>query len=225
MKRVLLFDADGTILDFEKSEENAFYITSISYKIKSNEKIFIDYKIINNNLWESFEKGEITKAELVNIRFKKLFTLYNLDIDDVEFNKSYLDNLKLGGYKIDHAEEVLKELIKENTLFLVTNGIEYVQNSRLKFSGLDKYFSKIYVSEKIGYQKPKIEFFNYIFKDNPDLDFRNSLIIGDSLTSDILGGNNANIKTVWFNPNNKINQTNAIVNYEIKDLREILNIK
>ena len=89
---------------------------------------------------------------------------------------------------------------------------------------MNKYFIKKFISEEIGFPKPKLEFFTKSFAQIQDFDPSSALIIGDSLTGDILGGNNAKIATCWFNPHHRSNNIGAIVDYEIYDLRDLLNI-
>lgn len=122
---------------------------------------------------------------------------------------------------IEGAQEVLDWLFPRYDLYVVTNGVEATQRNRLKLSGLDRFMKDIFVSEAVGYQKPQTEFFDYCFQRIPDFQREKTMIIGDSLTSDIQGGNNAGIAACWFNPAGKHNIPGLRIDREIRNLREL----
>lgn len=82
---------------------------------------------------------------------------------------------------------------------------------------------EIFVSEEAGYQKPRKEFFDYCFERIDKLNPERTMIIGDSLSSDIQGGDNAGIATCWLNLRNHSNNIGVKVDYEILQLKDLLN--
>ncbi|WP_432664496.1 YjjG family noncanonical pyrimidine nucleotidase [Wukongibacter baidiensis] len=219
----ILVDLDGTIFDFRKSEEIALQVCLKKFQYPFDDKLYKKYISINRDLWRKFENDEISKTEVLVGRFELLFKSLNYDIEPSIFNRKYQNELSNSYNLIDGARDILKYLYPKYKLYVVTNGLIKTQMLRLKKTGVISYFSDIFISEAIGCQKPNKEFFNYCF-DKILNDRQHSIIIGDSLTSDILGGNNAGIDTCWFNPDNEINSTNATVNFEIANLAELKNI-
>ncbi len=95
------------------------------------------------------------------------------------------------------------------------------QKRKLENSGLDVLFDGIFISDQIGYEKPDIRFFDHIWKQTGVYEKDDVLIVGDSLTSDMQGGNNAGIRCCWYNPEDKENNTNVKIDYLIHDLNEV----
>lgn len=160
----LLFDIDGTLLDFKKAEDYALHKTFIDHQLELTDEIFEIYETINKKLWKNFELGLIDKNTVVYTRFVKLFEQLKINEDGVAFEDEYQKNLGDGAYLIEYALEILNELYKEYDLYVVTNGVARTQYNRLDLLDLRKYFKKIFISEEIGYQKPKIEFFDFYYK-------------------------------------------------------------
>lgn len=222
---VLLFDADNTVLDFDKSEEQALQRAFELCGVKYDADVLTVYRRNNIAQWQRYERGEISRDEVLLNRF--LLTLDELAIKNCNVNKladEYEKYLHFGFYQIEHAREVLEELQKTCDLYVVSNGVLSIQNSRMKGSGLEKYFLRRFISEEIGVPKPNVEFFNRSFAQIPNLKKSSTLIIGDSLTSDVQGGINAGIDTCWYNPNGAKNNTDLVPTYEISDLRQLLEI-
>lgn len=220
----LLFDVDGTLLDFNAAQENALKRAFDNHNYLLDDKVKAIYNEINHGLWEEYEKGGITKEEVIYSRFVKLFERLNYEGDGVAFEDEYQELLGQGHDLIDGAIEVLENLSKTHTLYVVTNGVTRTQRSRLKASRIDTYMKDIFISEETGYQKPMKEYFDYCFKRIPDLDLNKTIIIGDSLSSDILGGNNAGIATCWFNPLGLKCNLDVKIDFEIKKLSDIYDI-
>ena len=197
--KVLLLDLDNTILNFDKAEYKAFFKTMKEYQIKTGFKMFSRYKEINHELWRQYELEEISKMEVFENRFRDLFSEFHINFNNIkEISDKYLFNLSKESHFMFGAKRALKRLAKKYDLYLITNGQIDVQKGRIKAANLDQYFKKIYISEEIGYQKPKLEFFQYIKKDINYID-EEVLVIGDSLTSDIKGANNANLDSCFIN--------------------------
>ena len=128
-----------------------------------------------------------------------------------------------GYYTVDGAEEIL-EYLKNKGYFIIaaTNGISFTQHKRIALSGLKLYFDAVFVSEDTGHQKPEKAYFDYIIENIPEKDKGKMLIIGDSQSSDILGGINSGIDTCWYNPKGDCLVYKS--KYQIKDLKELKNI-
>ncbi len=224
MFKTILFDLDETIFDFKKSEAAAVANALKQIGVTPNEKIVKRYSEINESLWKKLEKGEISRHEVLTKRFEILFDELSVDFDSSEMKKIYEKNLSQTGHLIDGAVDLLEKIYQKYNLYIVSNGTLSVQLGRIKCSEIGKYFKELFISEVIGSVKPQKQFFDYCFERIPDINLEETLIVGDSLSSDILGGNNAGIKTCWFNPNHQINTLGVKVDYEISKLDELLKI-
>lgn len=222
--KYILLDADDTLFDFKLAEEKSIKKSLDYFNISYVDNIVDNFREINKELWKKYELGEITKENLQVERFKRLFKNLSVDEDPEKFNNYYLEQLASESVLINGAEEICRELSKKYILVIVTNGIKLAQEKRLNKSVIKQYISNIFISSDIGYQKPQKEFFQYVF-DKLEVNDKNSvLIVGDSLSSDIKGGNNVGIDTCWFNKYNFINDEDAKVTYEIKNLYELINL-
>lgn len=222
---ILLFDADNTVLDFDKSEEQALKVAFANNGLPFDERVLRIYRKNNIAQWQRYERGEISRDEVLVNRFTDTFAQLGISPNVATVADLYESQLHLGYFTVPHAEQVLAVLSKSGyRLYIVSNGVLSIQNSRMAGSGLDKYFIRRFISEEIGYPKPNVEFFKRSFAQIENFDKSKTLIIGDSLSGDIQGGVNAEIDSCWFNPNKVENSTNVTPTYEISDLREILNI-
>ena len=223
MYKYLLWDVDGTVLDFLASEAYAIRKLFKKYKIgKCNDEILEMYSEINKKYWQKLERNELNKSEILVGRFREFFEIIGVDTSIVEkFNIDY--QLALGDYVefIENAEEILLSQKGKYTILVVTNGTKVAQERKLNLSGLDKIFDEIFISENIGYEKPNKEFFDYVFDKLGITDKKEVIIIGDSLTSDIKGGYLYGIDTCWFNPHHQENTLGISVTYEIDKLAKI----
>lgn len=223
MIKNILFDLDDTIFDFKMAERVALSKTLVSFGIEPTEYIIKRYSELNISQWKLLELGKLTREQVKVNRYKLLFDELGLDISPQNATAIYEDNLCIGHYFMDGAEELIKTLCdKGYDLYLVSNGAKRVQDGRLKSSGISKYFKGIFISEVVGYEKPSIKFFEYCFERMENFNREETIIVGDSLSSDIKGGINAGIKTVWFNPNHEINAAQLIPTYEINKLSDII---
>ena len=198
MKPILLFDLDNTILNFDAGERAALLAAFESFEIEASEKMLADYHVINIKYWEKLERGELTRLEVLEGRFDELFRLYGIDCSGRQIQSVYEHELAKHCDFMPNAKELLEQLYADNELYIVSNGCAEIQRSRIEGAGLKKYFKAFFVSENIGYDKPQKEFFDYCFAHIPDFSPERAVVIGDSLTSDILGGINAGLKTCWF---------------------------
>ena len=221
MYKALLVDLDNTLLDFNKAEERALTTTLLRYGLNDTKEIKEEFKKINSKYWMLFEKGEISKEDLLVQRFKDFFEKYIPNPKAKEINSFYLNQLAESGDLVVHALETLETIKDKVKIYPVTNGVYNTQVRRLEKSGLNKFFEKIFVSEKIGYQKPKKEFFDYVFN-NIEYNKDEVLLLGDSLTADIIGGINYGIDTCWYNPNHL--RSNLKITYVIDDLLDLIKL-
>lgn len=223
MYKYLLWDIDGTILDFVASERCAIKELFKRFKLgECTDEMIQIYSKINVKYWDALARNELTKPEVLIGRFNEFFTLMNIDTGVAEdFNKAY--QLALGDYCIfvKDAKEILLSQKGKYTIAAVTNGTKIAQTKKLKTSGLDKIFDSIFISEDVGFEKPNLGFFQCVFDALNIKDKSEVLIIGDSLASDIQGGINAGIDTCWYNPKHTENKNNLKITYEIDDLKKI----
>lgn len=226
MYKYLLWDIDGTVLDFLASEAYAIRFLFEKYNIgQCSDEMLKVYSEINAKYWRKLEREELTKQEILVMRFRDFFEMIGADVSLAEsFNKDY--QVALGDHIefVDKAEEILLSQKGRYTLAAVTNGTKVAQDKKLRLSGLDKVFDAIFISEDVGVEKPKKEYFDYVFEKLGIKNKKEVLIIGDSLTSDILGGFNAGIDTCWFNPTHKENTLDVPVTYEIASLAKLSEI-
>jgi HAD superfamily (subfamily IA) hydrolase, TIGR02254 len=219
---IFLFDADGTLFDYDKAETNALKTMFAAYKLNYTESIRLKYRELNAQAWKSYEQGEITKAELQTLRFCRLFDYVGVKQDEEIFNEKYLHELGKGAFLINGALEICKDIVSHGKkIYLATNGILATQKSRLKHSAIKDYISGFFVSEEIGFQKPHPSYFKHVFAHIPPIDKSKILMIGDSLSTDIVGGNAAEIDTCWLNIHKEPNTTNITPTYEIPKLSEL----
>lgn len=217
----LLFDIDDTLLDFLDAERQAIERTFSQNGIPFDEELLRSYSAINLSLWKRFEKGEIEKGFIIEERFRIFGEKHRLSFPVEKVAKEYISNLMYGHTCIAGAPELMRSLYGKYDIYAVTNGISLTQFKRIKDSGLEPYFSDIFVSETTGHQKPSIEYFRYVFEHIKEKDLSKILLIGDSPTSDIRGGNNAGIDTCWYNPHGK--PISDVPTYEIDTLEKLHN--
>lgn len=221
MIRDIFLDLDDTVFDFKKAESIAMQTTLEKYGVDASPDIIHLYSVINQSQWELLEKGLLTKDQVKVRRFKLFLDALMKDANAKEVAAFYESRLAIGHYFIDGAEEMLHRLHEQNyRLHLVSNGVYEVAMSRLNSSTIVPLFDNIFISGAIGVDKPAKEFFDACFAKIPDFKPEEALIIGDSLTSDIQGGKNAGITTVWFNRHNK-SVTKIVPDYEINDLESL----
>ena len=217
----VLFDVDDTLLDFGKAEATAIRKTFERIGIPVTDELIRRYSEINAQQWSRFEKGEITREKLLTERFDILFSELGINVPSEMAQASYEYLLGIGHYFVDGAEELLEALKYKYELYIVSNGNASVQDRRLKSAGIIPYFKDIFISERVGFNKPSAEFFEACFERIPGFEKDKAVIVGDRLSSDILGGINAGVKTCWFNPRGDAPDPDIPADYEIKHLSEL----
>ena len=220
----LLLDADETLLDFNKTEDQALCETFRYFDLPFDDGIKNRYKALNRELWAAFERGTVTKPQLRAQRFRRLFAWMGVKNAPAGFEEEYQLALGRGAFLLPKALEVCQNLSRCCRLYIVTNGVEATQHSRLKASGLSAFLDGVFVSEEAGFQKPQREYFDYVFSRIPDFDKVHTLIVGDSLHSDMQGGAAAGLDTCWYNPSGQDRETGIRICYEISSLEELYGI-
>ena len=221
MYEFLFLDLDDTILDFHKAERIAISKTITEFGVEPTEDILNLYHRINKAHWEMLERGELTRAEVLVNRFGVLFSQLGSQVDAPKCAKVYERNLSIGHYFLPGAEEAVEYLSKRYRLFLASNGTAVVQKGRMTSANLYRFFEKVFVSQEIGYNKPSKEYFERCFAQIEGFDKAKAIIVGDSLSSDILGGNNAGLSTCWVNPTHAPAKPGIRVDYEIESLAQL----
>ena len=221
MFEILFIDLDDTILDFKAQEDAAIVKTLTAAGIDPTEEIIARYSQINKEHWARMEKGEIDRQQVLFGRFQVLFAELGIDGDWETAALAYMENLSEGHYFLPGAEEALARLSKKYRLFITSNGTAKVQNKRLDSAGIRKYFENIFISQDIGINKPDKGFFDYCFAHVPGFDPTKAMIVGDSPSSDITGGQNAGIATCWINPKHREYTRPNKPDYEIESLTQL----
>lgn len=226
MINTILWDVDGTLLDFIAAEKAAIKTLFKEFNLgECSDEMIRRYSEINKTYWQRLERGEITKQEVLVGRFKEFFASEGLDRSVAEeFNSLY--QLRLGDTIVYHDDslEIIRSLRGRARQYVVSNGTVEAQSKKLHISGLGELMDDIFLSEHIGIEKPNIKFFNKVFEEIEPADRSSVMIVGDSLTSDIQGGNNAGIITCWYNPQGDKAPDKYRIDYEISDLHQIYEI-
>ena len=221
----LLFDADDTLFDYPQASLNAFSQMCQANDIPNTSANYQLYFSISEELWHAFDRGEVTKDFLVVERYVRFLNALNLHRDSVKCNQDFLTALGSRVFPVPHAEEVCRTLsARGHKLYTATNAVSFVHRTRMKSSAFDQWFLDSFISEEAGVSKPSKAYFDYIFKCVPEISPENTLLIGDSLSSDMQGANNAGLPCCWFNPSRKQRPTDLRIDYEITDLRQLYDI-
>ena len=219
MIEFLFLDLDDTILDFQKAERLALAKTLESFGLPPTDTVLARYHEINREHWERLERKELTRQQVLVGRFAALFAEMGLSAQAEQVARAYEENLSQGHYFLPGAEEALQSLRKKYKLYLASNGTARVQAGRLKSAGIIPYFQEIFVSEEMGYNKPDPAYFDACFARIPGFRKDRAMMVGDSLTSDILGGIQAGIATCWVNPHRKTGSIHP--DYEIESIVQL----
>ena len=218
----ILFDADGTLFDYDRAEAFALEHACGEYGIPISRAFADAYRAINSELWRQHESGLLTLEEVQSERFARLFTAGGIEgVDPVNFNRDYVRYLGQGAFLIDSALETCELLEMSCTLAIITNGLKASQTNRLRASELDPYISYLITSEEVGVSKPDGAYFDAAFERCGNPPRNRVLIVGDNLRADIRGGYDYGVDTCWYNPDGLINDTPVEPTYEIEHLLEL----
>jgi 2-haloacid dehalogenase len=219
---IIIFDADETLFDFRKSEKYAFENTMLEFNMEYDEDYHLKiYSDINKIIWNEFEEGLISQEKLKTERFKRLSDKLNIHFDEIKFSESYLKHLSNASFLYDDSIPLIESLSEDYRLSIITNGLNDVQDNRIRKSIISNYFEDIIISEVVKVAKPDPKIFELALNNINHTDKSKVLMVGDSLTSDIQGGINFGIDTCWYNPNRILNKAGIKPTYEISSLMEL----
>jgi 2-haloacid dehalogenase len=219
--RWLVFDADGTLFDFDRGETVALQTTTDRHGVSYSPHLHEVYKAISADLWGAFERGELDLRRLRVERFERLFDEFGISVDPESFNTDFMRDLGRQTQLLPGAESLVRRLSSAFHLLLATNGIAIVQRARFKRSSIRKYFQDAVISDEIGFAKPQPEYMEEVFSrmDNPPK--ADVLMIGDSLSSDIAAGAGFGVDTCWFNPKGRALDGGPQPTFTISNLSEL----
>lgn len=221
---ILLFDADNTLFNFDAGNRRAFSAVCRICHLPDTDELFHAYEAVIAEMWSAFDRGECTKDFLVVERFRLFLERAGLQADPVQCNKIHLSTLATNTVLLPHALEVCRTLAQTHSLYIVTNAVAAVQKARLAASDLRPYITDAFISEDAGASKPSVAYFDYVFSRIPGITRENCLLIGDSPSSDLQGANNYGIPCCWYNPRGLARPNGIRIDYEIRDLPELLPI-
>lgn len=224
MKKIILLDLDNTIIDFNECARHSIMGIFDKLGFEYTESVFKTFIEENTKIWKRLEKGEITKPFLRANRWNIILEKLGISYDGTIIEEMFENGVAQGAYPVEYAYELLDYLYNKYDIYVVSNGFRFVQESRVKIGGYDKYFKELFLSEDIGIQKPDIKFFDYCYEKLGYPHKEDLILIGDSLSADIKGGNNFEIDTIWFNKNNEMLKDDIKPTYTVTSLKEIENI-
>jgi 2-haloacid dehalogenase len=218
----ILFDADDTLFDFQRAARQSFDLTLAAFRIPAREESWEAYERINKAVWLAFERQEITAMELRRVRFERFLEAIGHEGDALSMNAHYLQALSQARFMISGAVELITFLAGQGIrLGLITNGLREVQRPRFEGTDLCRRFEVIVVSDEIGVAKPQSAFFEHAFQAMGQPPKASVLVVGDSLHSDIQGGNAFGLHTCWYNPGAMKNESAHAPTYEIQRLEAL----
>ena len=218
---VILLDVDDTILDFQKAEAGAIRRAFAALGIPVTDALIARYSDINRSQWELLEEGVLTREQVLVRRFELLFGELGIEASGEEAAEHYENELCFGHWFMPGAEALLETLRGRCRLFIVSNGSAKVQEARIASAGMAPYFEQIFISEEIGADKPQRAFFDRCFAHIPALDLSRTLLVGDSLSSDIRGAKNAGVPGCWYNPRRRPPRGDVVPDFEIDALSKL----
>lgn len=224
MNDILLWDLDGTILNFKAAERSSMLHCFEQFQLGvCSEQMLQNYSALNDSYWKRLERGEITRDELVVCRFTEFFASLGIDTSlAADFNRAYQNSLGDTVFYQDNSYELLKYLHGRYRQYLVTNGPADTQYHKLRTAGILPFLDGVFISGEIGAEKPSPQFFDAVFRKLGNVNRKQLLIIGDSLTSDMAGGIQAGIRTCWYNPEHQPVPHDMPITYIIDDLNQLL---
>ena len=218
--KYILLDIDNTLFDFDACERQAFYRAMTELGVPPTEALHSRYSAINDACWRALERGEMTREALQAARYRRLAEEFSLSFDPDEANDLYLTHLAQTDTLYPGASDFVKALAEMAEIHIITNGLARVQTGRLQRSPLYPFFKKVFISEQVGAAKPDPAFFEAVATEIDGFDKSRAIVIGDSLTSDIKGANNARIDCIWYNPKGKA-KGGETIDHIVSDYGEI----
>ncbi len=224
MYETVLFDLDHTLFDSDESERQAYAHATARAGLDDPDRHFATYVTINRQMWQRVERGEMQPTDVRFRRFEEFNALVGLDADPRTMAEHFVWALGTFGELYDDAAQVLATCASRASLGLITNGLSDVQRSRLSRLGIADYFDAIVISSEVGVTKPGPDIFRIMFELLGDPDPATSVIVGDSLTSDIAGGAGFGIDTCWYNPHGNRSEGTVVPTYEIRSLPDLVDV-
>ena len=221
MVKSIFLDLDDTILDFRRAERRAISETLRQFGIDPTPAVVDRYHELNRQQWELLEEGKLTRPQVLTRRFDLLFGELGVDRSSQEAQAAYEAQLSQGHFFMPGARELLETLAPRYDLYLATNGTPVVQAGRIQSAGIAPYFKDIFISERLGANKPSPAFFQACFAAIPNFDPAAALVVGDSLTSDIRGARNVGLRSCWYNPEDLPSRPDIVPDYTIHALEEL----
>lgn len=221
MIRNVLLDADDTLFDFHLSEREALAAALRSFGVEPTPQMIRRYSEINGECWKMLEKKQITRADLLVLRYERLFAEFGLMLSPSAVSDRYAEELGKQYHLFEGAESLLRRLSQNRRVYIASNGNRQVQRERIRRAGIGPYLSGIFISQELGADKPERAFFEACFARIPDFRPEETVMVGDSLSSDIAGGRNAGIRTVWYNPGGLVPPPDMAPDAEIHRLCEL----
>ncbi len=222
MIKAIFLDVDNTILDFEACVNESMKCGLEENGVEFRDEMLVTFHRINDGLWKQLEEGTLTFEELLRIRWATVFKELGIDLDGPEFETYFRKRLHESAIPMEGSFEILEYLSGKYRLFAASNGPHEQQVERLRKADMLKYFEEVFTSGKIGAEKPSGEFFTYCFGKIGDINPEECVMLGDSLTSDMKGGYDFGMKTVWLNLKGK--EKPDWVDFEMKSLDEVKDI-
>ncbi len=233
MIRVVLVDVDNTLLDFDGYVKYAMKTGFEQFGLKVYEDwMYDEFCAINHEFWRAYEKGEVTYEDILNNRWNSVFERLGIEGDGVAFEKFFKGTLFNNAILINGSIDALKYLSGKYVVCTATNGPFAQQKNRLKISGINEFTTLDFISEEMGEQKPKREFFDiakqrldeYFAQIGEDsVKFEEMIMIGDSVSSDMNGAKNVGIKTCYFDKS-ETNKKCAEADMSISGWKEVKNV-
>ncbi len=221
MIKVVLLDVDNTLMDFHACARQSMEFTARELGVCWPDNMFELFTPINNELWHQVEKEQLTVDELHKIRWNKIFDAAGIDFDGWVFEQHFLQNIAKGSATVEGARELVEYLAPKYTLCVASNAPYYQQVSRMTNADLLRYFDHLFISERIGHAKPKKEFFDACLAQLPGIKKEEIVMIGDSISADIVGAHNYGLETVWFNFGNEPEEKGAMADHIVYSLSQI----
>lgn len=222
--RWIIFDADGTLFDYDRAESEALMASFEQLGFPYDSKYNTVYRDINGQFWKAFEQGLVNQDQLRIGRFEQLLSTIDIEGNPHTLSNAYLKNLSRQTMLVPNAEQILSDLSGQCQFMIITNGLTEVQRPRFRQSSIYHFFADTIISEEVGFAKPDPAIFDIAFEKMHYPAKKEVLIVGDSLSSDIQGGNNYQIDTCWYNPAQKAPNSDLKIHHEISCLTELKSI-
>ena len=221
---IVLLDADETVYDFKLAEKTAVSLTLEQFGENPTDEVVSRYSAINLSCWKELERGELKREDLKSVRFQRLFEQIGAEpVDFSAVNDTYEHNLSHQAFLLDGALDFIKKLHEHCRIYMATNGLTIPQTGRFERAAFKPYVDGIYISEQIGASKPDKAYYDYIFRNLNITDKSRVIMLGDSLTSDMLGGRNAGLTTCHY-LNGEKPSGSPLCDYEIAAYDEFFDI-